>query len=483
VSAEEEEVTRPPYVERVKGAPLTQKRVKRNGANGSDESEDEKKRRALIEQMNGEYALILIGSGAAVLREGRDAFGEPEFRFLTLDAFKEWLRPHKLFIRGTAIPYAAVWLNDPWRRKYDGIVFAPGGAAPAYYNLWRGFAVEPKKGAGFQKFLDHIADNVCRGDEQLFAWVMGWFAAIFQAPTEKTGTALVLRGAQGSGKTIVGKILGSLLGEHYTLVSDPRYVTGRFNAFLMNRLLLQVDEATWGGDHVATGKLKDLVTGDYQVIEFKGKEPMRVRNYVRLLISSNNDWVVPAGLEERRFAVLDMGEAQMQNSAYFQAIEDEMDAGGREALLDYLLTYDLSDLNLRQIPETAALFEQKLSSLSPEMSWWLDVLSEGVLPGDKYAEGLCSTRALYEHYLNHAQRRGINRRKSDKEMGYFIHRYAPGVERKKHTQATPGGSVRQWFYLFPTLSVCREEFRRVARVSGEWPEVAEPWSADSPAPP
>jgi hypothetical protein len=167
--------------------------------------------------------------------------------------------------------------------------------------------------------------------------VIGWFADLVQHPGEKCGTALALRGRQGVGKTIVGKIVGSLLGEHYVAVSDPRYVTGRFNSHLVSALLLHADEGFWAGDHAAEGKIKDLVTGDFHFVEFKGREPIKIRNYVRLLVTGNPAWLVPAGMEERRFAVLDVGEDRMQDHRYFAAIEKQMAAGGRAALLDYLL--------------------------------------------------------------------------------------------------------------------------------------------------
>jgi hypothetical protein len=63
----------------------------------------------------------------------------------------------------------------------------------------------------------------------------------------------------------------------------PRYITGRFNSHLADCLLLHADEAFWAGDHAAEGKLKDLVTGHDHFIEYKGKEPVRVQNFVRLL--------------------------------------------------------------------------------------------------------------------------------------------------------------------------------------------------------
>src|SRR4029079_7777191 len=97
-----------------------------------------------------------------------------------------------------------------------------------------------------------------------FNWVVGWFAHIVQLPEEKTGTSVAIRGKQGAGKTIVGWVVGEILGDHYNLVSDPRFVVGRFNSHLVSCLLLHCDEAFWAGDHAAEGKLKDLVTGDHQ---------------------------------------------------------------------------------------------------------------------------------------------------------------------------------------------------------------------------
>ena len=65
-----------------------------------------------------------------------------------------------------AIPLGDYWLSHPQRRQYQGIEFAPPGSAarPGYYNLWQGFAVEPKKG-DCSKFLAHVKDNAARGDE------------------------------------------------------------------------------------------------------------------------------------------------------------------------------------------------------------------------------------------------------------------------------------------------------------------------------
>jgi Family of unknown function (DUF5906) len=186
----------------------------------------------------------------------------------------------------------------------------------------------------------------------VYQWVIGWCADIVQHPARKSSTSLVLRGFQGTGKTIFGKVIGSLLGPQYLPIADSRYIVGQFNSHLISCPLLHADESFWAGDHAAEGKLKHLVTGDWHMIELKGIEPIKVRNYVRLLVTGNQDWIVPAAKEERRFAVLDVGDKHREDHKYFAAIERQMEAGGREALLHHLLNFDLSQVNLRTIPKT-----------------------------------------------------------------------------------------------------------------------------------
>lgn len=321
----------------------------------------------LVARMNEDYAVIIAGDRAAILQELVDDQGRKTFRLLPLPAFNLWLANRIVRFGKKKIKLTQYWLAHRERRQYSNLVFAPSMEVPGAYNLWRGFAVEPIPG-DCSKFLHHLLYNACRGNEELYQWVLGWLASIFQTPRTRYGTSLVFRGPQGVGKTKIGQVVGSLLGSHYTLVADPRYITGRFNSHLISCLMLHADESFWAGDHAAEGKLKDLITGHEHLIEFKGKEPHKVKNYVRLLVTSNSDWVVPAAMQERRFATLDMGEEHMQDKAYFAAIDDEMDNGGREALLHFLLNFDLSSVDLRTIPQTAALIEQKIKSLTPGTS-------------------------------------------------------------------------------------------------------------------
>src|SRR5262249_20729334 len=150
--------------------------------------------------------------------------------------------------------------------------------------------------------------------------------------------------------------------------------------------------------------------------------------------------------------------------AYFAAIDDELDNGGREALLYHLLSFDLSSVNLREIPRTDALIEQKIQSLSPEMAWWLDILKNGRLPwGDLNDPVRCRGKALFQTYARHAQRTGAPHRKIETAIGIFPRDVVPKLKSNVEIYPYPDGmggqgTDRGTVYTFPPLGVCRETF-------------------------
>jgi hypothetical protein len=126
--------------------------------------------------------------------------------------------------------------------------------------------------------------------------------------------------------------------------------------------VLFADEAFFAGDRAHEGILKALITEETLLVEPKGIDTFVVRNSLHLILSSNNEWVIPAGADARRFFVLDVAGTHMRDFAYFAAIAKEMDNGGREALLDLLMKRDLSQFNIRAVPLTSALASQKAYS-------------------------------------------------------------------------------------------------------------------------
>jgi hypothetical protein len=155
-----------------------------------------------IDELNKNFALVIIGDNTVILKTADNNIG-----FLKVSAFEQWHANRHVNFGDKKIPLGKFWLTHPRRRQYQGLVFSPSGDVPGHFNLWRGFSVEPKPG-DCSKFLAHIRDNVCRGDQELFNWVVGWFAQIVQRPAKKMGTSLAIRGKQGTGKPKLVKCSG-----------------------------------------------------------------------------------------------------------------------------------------------------------------------------------------------------------------------------------------------------------------------------------
>jgi len=438
-----------------------------------------------LAELNARHTVVRVGGKVVILTIPKSEDLNEHLEILSTTAFKDWYQNRGIVVgikKGQEViqKLGAWWLEHPMRRQYKGIVFEPGQKVPGYYNLWRGFAVKPKEG-DCSKFLEHIRVNVAHGNEEYFNYIIGWFASIFQNPASKCGTSLVLRGKQGTGKTKIGEVIGSLLGPHYLLVSDSRYVTGRFNSHLASRIVLHADEAFWAGDKAAEGKIKDLITGDELLIELKGKEPFSVKNYIRLLVTGNPQWVVPAGPEERRFAVFEMGGRNIQDHKFFAAIDKEMDNGGLEALLYHLLNFDLSKVNLRKIPNTPELLNQKLNSLESLPSWFLTILEEGILPGYADVANECPTFVMFKDYVQNLKNIGFHHRKIQTQVGMFLNKLFPNMRKPRGDYIDPktSSSKKVNYYSFPSLRGCREAFEKLIGSEMNW-DKGEDWGEREP---
>ncbi len=363
----------------------------------------------------------------------------------------------------------AFWLRSPDRRQYDGITFSPGLDPPGYYNLYRGFGAEPRPG-DWSLFDRHIAGNIANGDEEVAQYILNWIAHLFQYPGgRRPGTAIVLRGKRGTGKGVFVNNVGQIIGPHYLHVANQRMLTGQFNNHLKDALLVFCDEAFWAGDKSAEGVLKAMITEDQVMVEPKGKDPFVVKNYIRLIMASNEDWVVPAGLEERRFLVLDVSDRHMQDYPYFKAIGQQMDNGGREAMLHDLLARDIKDVNLSIYPRTPALLDQILSSMSPIGKYIYEQLQSRTLGKYENDWGAVLTGNMYDGYQDFCKSLGVRFKLTPEEFGKHLKRYFPGVEKKRLT-LTEGydRGERKLHYVFPPLEECRQQFERQVNMKVDW---------------
>ena len=339
-----------------------------------------------LNEMNERFAVVMIGGKARVLTWEASPFDQcwkipiylprNDFRFLQ----DKW-RVIYVDAEGETqkVPRGSWWLSHPARRQYDSVVFVPGKKVPGKLNLWNGWACEPRPGdCGL--YLAHLKDNICSGDDGYYQYLLSWMAYAVQQPARQGEVAVVLRGGEGTGKGFAVKRFGRLFGPHFLPVTNTRHLTGNFNVHLQQCCVLFGDEAFYAGDRQHEGILKVLVTEESLTIEPKGIDIFLVPNYLHVVLSSNNEWVVPASFDARRWFVLDVSDAQKQNTDYFGKIDDQMLAGGQEALLHLLMTRDIGKFDVRDVPKTGALAKQKEMTRRSLDRVIEKVAHEGVLP-------------------------------------------------------------------------------------------------------
>jgi Family of unknown function (DUF5906) len=232
------------------------------------------------------------------------------------------------------------------------------------------------------------------------------------------------------------------------------------------------------GDARDADIIKTLVSEQTKMIERKGIDAVPVANYARTIFASNHDHVLRIDAHDRRFVSLhvalppDMVGAAgaTKRRAYFVAIIEQMNSGGREALLYELLNNgDVGKFNPEAIPQTEELSRQKLLSASPGDLAIIELAQDGVLPGAMGSKPwmarshLDNSRAgLFDHIKRHGGR--ALEHASDNLISEVLKKW--GFEKKRLT----AGNAWQ----APDLTELRGKIRQMYSVV-EWTTEATEW--------
>jgi hypothetical protein len=380
----------------------------------------------------------------------------------------------------TTIGAGTWWMKQPQRREYKGLCFEPGKekVVDDRLNLWRGWGVEPKSGS-WRLLKRHIFKVLAKRDRAFFLYIMKWTAWTLQNPGARAEVALVFKGGRGTGKGLFARALKQIFGQHGLHISDDKHLTGHFNAHLQDCALLFSDEAYWPGNKGAEGTINRIISEPTLLIEPKGINVFEVDNRIHLLMATNHDWVVPAGADERRYAINSVSDEFKQSKKYFDPLYAEMENGGIAAMMHDLLAYDLKGWHPRNdVPNTVTLQEQKMMSLAPEEEWWYALLQSGELPFEERFKGtddrnkypcMITGAAAYKH-----ARETVPKLKSRSDKSLADHLL------KKHGCVPPegdvriGGKARPW--VFPPLKEARAAWDMKMSTVTEWDDPNGEWT-------
>ncbi len=193
-----------------------------------------------------------------------------------------------------------------------------------------------------QEYLDRIFSN-----SQDRKFVIEWLADIIQNPERRPMWSVVLTGDQGSGKSLMFRLVSAALGFRHTVeLSQYAPAFEKFSEVLSDHLLVSFDDAVSNRDTYQ--KLKQVITRKSMSVELKGIQKRVVREvYARILICSNSPR--PLSIEEgdRRLYVAEPvlhKESKEESAAFFVKFNDWLDEPSTPTIIyHWLKTVDLSD--------------------------------------------------------------------------------------------------------------------------------------------
>ncbi len=226
--------------------------------------------------------------------------------------------------------FVGLWNNDKSMRIYDNadIIPPPLECPKDTFNMWTDFPIldvpldETADTSRLYKHLDYTSNH----DPKMKEYILNWFAQLLQEPGKKSRVALLIKGEEGSGKSIVAeKFLEKIIGlDKMHVTCDIDKILGRFSDST-GKLLTVLNEATGSDTFKLVEKLKDYITAETGMKEKKGIDAITTKLYDRQILTTNNDNSVCLKTGQRRWNVSEVDNSIKNNKDYFDKLYADLE--------------------------------------------------------------------------------------------------------------------------------------------------------------
>jgi hypothetical protein len=273
----------------------------------------------------------------------------------------------------------SAWLGSEHRRQHKDIVMRPTEPEITHDNClneWTGYAVPAKEG-DVRPFLHLLVRLV--PSRAARRYLHKWMAHLIQKPDIKMFVSLAIWShQQGVGKNLLFEALVAIIGTSHATVIGQKELTGSFNGWAHNRVLVIGDEVSGNDKRQENDKIKGLITGTSIHINEKFQPEREQPNLLNFIFLSNHHDAMFVNDHDRRFFVWEVVAGQLP-SKQADAFVNWRDSSGLAALHYFLLNYDISDFNPRApAPMTAAKRQMVDDNRSDLESWLADIMASDV---------------------------------------------------------------------------------------------------------
>jgi hypothetical protein len=305
-------------------------------------------------------------------------------------------QPEVVIAEKAASAYA---LNDAQIPTLVDRIFWPGAGLYVEYmgkqmlNFYQPQGCEPCESLDDegQQVIDRLLAHIhfTLADERERAILLDWFTFVYCNPGKRVNWALLLQGAQGTGKSYFAVMLQALMGDLVANL-DPAAIAGRFTSWAFGSLVVVIEEVRISGQnkYEVMDRTKPFISNPTIQIEEKGRDHRTVPNFTSYFMLTNHKDALPLVAGDRRYCVMFsriQSEAQLYAElggtsgleAYFDQLFSDLDQRP-DAIAHYFKHRKISaHFNARgRAPDTLAKQQMVDVGISPERMVIEDALSQ-----------------------------------------------------------------------------------------------------------
>lgn len=236
------------------------------------------------------------GLSYAIVREAFDARHSREIECLTAESSASRMATVEYGV--DTVVDTIFWPGAGQRVEHDG---------KPMLNIYRETGIIPSDGIDtdgqtvvdlFVAHVELLIEDV--GEQNLLIDFLAW---VLQNPGKKINWALLLQGAQGTGKSYFGAMMMQIMGNMVRNL-EPSALAGRFTGWAYGAVLVVVEEIRVAGEsrYEILDRLKPFISNPTIQIEEKGRDHRTVPNFASYLMFSNHMDALPLNDGERRYA-------------------------------------------------------------------------------------------------------------------------------------------------------------------------------------
>lgn len=461
--------------------------------------EDATEARRLIAEKMSERFVYVRSPGRLMILERRGQM----FCARSLADTREGFSGSMVYLGDDLVPHNPVdiWMSLPhYCKKYTAAEFVPPGGTyeltPGTFNLFRRLAItfeEAKmratmgaaaSGMVVDKYvatliepqLEHIQNDICRGDADEFNFFLDWQAHLVQKPGLKTCMWCGIIGPQGAGKELAIRPLLEIFADYAYTTRDVNSVLGQYNPPEMRtNCFVFLDECTFSGNPTQAAALKGVMSGKKRRHGTKFLNEEQIHNCSSLFGASNNPILANVENQDRRSCFLTArgrycGPQTPESKRYF----DRLLRVPAWAWAYFLYTRDITNFNTREVLRTSTTSKMKAACFEPHMDFLQRCLQDAEIICEstdgcsrpfaavRWPESgklVISKAKLYDHYVAYC-RGNRHRFQHSKVLGKqpfldeFVNALGGGVETCRQKQ----GSEKPQCFRLPNLRDARQEF-------------------------